>query len=45
MSAALSLHGQFMAGGTLSVLCWWLAEGKPFSPRQMAGYLEQPHSA
>jgi AcrR family transcriptional regulator len=44
-SVPLSLHAQFMAGGTLSVLGWWLEEGKPFSPREMAGYLVQPHSA
>jgi AcrR family transcriptional regulator len=45
ISVPLSLHAQFMAGGTLSVLGWWLQEGKPFSPHQMAGYLVQPHWA
>jgi hypothetical protein len=44
-SIPLRLHAQFMAGGTLSVLAWWLEEGQPFSPRQMAAYLVQPHWA
>ena len=45
MNLPLSLHAQFIAGGTLSVLAWWLEQGRPFSPHQMAGYLVQPHSA
>jgi AcrR family transcriptional regulator len=44
-SVPLSLHAQFMAGGTLSVLSWWLEQGRPFSPYQMAGYLVQAYRA
>ena len=45
MTVPLRLHAQFMAGATMSVLTWWLEEGQPFTPHQMAGYLVQPHSS
>jgi hypothetical protein len=45
MTVPLRLHAQFMAGATMSMLAWWLEEGKPFTPHQMAGYLIQPHTA
>jgi hypothetical protein len=45
MKVRLRLHAQFMASATMSVLAWWLEEGQPFTPHQMAGYLVQPHSA
>jgi AcrR family transcriptional regulator len=45
MTVPLRLHAQFVAGATTSVLDWWLEDGQPFTPRQIAGYLVQPHSA
>lgn len=40
-----AMHAQFVAGATLSLLAWWLENGMPLSPRQMAQYLLAPHGA
>jgi len=45
IAVPLRLHAQFVAGATMSVLDWWLEDGQPFTPHQMAAYLVQPHSA
>lgn len=41
----LEMHAHFMAGATLSLLTWWLENGMPLSPQQMAEYLMSPHGA
>jgi AcrR family transcriptional regulator len=40
-----AMHAQFVAGATLSLLAWWLENGMPLTPRQMAQYILAPHSA
>jgi AcrR family transcriptional regulator len=40
-----AMHAQFVAGATISLLAWWLENGMPLTPRQMAQYLLSPHSA
>ncbi len=40
---AVAMHAQFMAGAALSLLAWWLENGMPLTPRQMAQYLLSPH--
>ena len=39
----LVMHVQFLAGGVLSLLAWWLEKGMPLSPHQMAQYLLSVH--
>lgn len=34
-----TMHVQFVAGGVLSLLAWWLENDIPLSPYQMAQYL------
>lgn len=41
----LSLHAQLMAGAAVSALAWWLEHGRPYTPRQMAGFLVSPDRA
>jgi AcrR family transcriptional regulator len=42
-TVAVAMHAQFMAGAALSLLAWWLENGMPLTPRQMAQYLLSPH--
>ena len=35
-----AMDAQFFAGGLISTLAWWLEKGMPYSPRQMAHYLQ-----
>ena len=39
----LAMHVQSLAGAVLSTLAWWLENGMPLSPRQMAQYLLSLH--
>ena len=39
----LTMQVQFLAGGVLSLLAWWLEQDMPLSPRQMAQYLLSVH--
>jgi AcrR family transcriptional regulator len=34
------MDAQFFAGGLISTLAWWLEQGMPYSPQQMAHYLQ-----
>ncbi len=38
-----TMHAQFVAGATLSLLAWWVENDMPLTPRQMAQYLMAPH--
>jgi AcrR family transcriptional regulator len=40
---AVAMHAHYVAGATVSLLAWWLEQGMPLSPRQMAQYLAAPH--
>jgi hypothetical protein len=44
LTAPLALRVQFLAGGVLSILTWWLEHDRPLSPRQMAQYLAAQHA-
>jgi AcrR family transcriptional regulator len=44
LTVPLAMHAQFVAGATVSLLAWWLENGMPLTPRQMAQYLLSPHS-
>jgi AcrR family transcriptional regulator len=35
----VAMRAQFLAGGVLSLLAWWLSEDMPFTPHQMAQFL------
>jgi AcrR family transcriptional regulator len=37
------MHVQFFAGGVLSLLAWWLENGMPYTPQQMAQHLMSIH--
>ncbi len=39
----LAMHAHFMAGAAVSLLAWWLENGMPLSPLQMAQYMLSPH--
>ena len=41
----LAMHVQFFVGGALSLLAWWLENGMPYTPRQMAQYLLSEHGS
>jgi AcrR family transcriptional regulator len=43
LTRPIAMHAHYVAGATLSLLAWWLANDLPFSPRQMAQYLMSPH--
>ncbi len=43
LAVPVSLHAQFVAGAALSLLAWWLENGMPLSPHQMAQYLLSPY--
>src|SRR5579884_4303335 len=43
LSVPLIVHAHFIAGAAISVLAWWLENGMPFSPHQMAQYLLSSH--
>ena len=38
-----AMHAHVVAGAALGLLAWWLENDLPFSPRQMAQYLLEPH--
>jgi AcrR family transcriptional regulator len=40
-----AIHVQFLAGGVLSLLAWWLEHDMPLSSHQMAQYLLSVHGA
>ena len=40
-----AMHIQFVAGGVLSLLAWWLENGMPLSPQQMAQYVVSVYGA
>jgi AcrR family transcriptional regulator len=44
LTTPLALHVQFLAGGVLSILTWWLEHDRPLSPRQMAQFLLAQHT-
>jgi AcrR family transcriptional regulator len=41
----LAMQVQFVAGGILSLLAWWLEQNMPLSPYQMAQYVLSRHGA
>jgi|SRR5579863_512105 len=41
----LAMHVQFFVGGALSLMAWWLENGMPYTPRQMAQYLLSEHGS
>jgi hypothetical protein len=34
-----ALQAQFLAGAVISLLAWWLEQGRPHSPERMAQYV------
>jgi AcrR family transcriptional regulator len=42
---SVAMRAQFLAGGVLSLLTWWLNEGMPLTPHQMAQFLLMQHGA
>jgi AcrR family transcriptional regulator len=44
LTTPLAMHVQFLAGGVLSILTWWLEHDRPLSPRQMAQFLLAQHT-
>lgn len=43
LQVPIAIHAHFLAGGILSLLAWWLEQGIPLSPREMAQYLLTQH--
>jgi AcrR family transcriptional regulator len=38
-AAPAAMYAQFFAGAIISTLAWWLEQGMPYAPQQMAHYL------
>jgi AcrR family transcriptional regulator len=43
LAVAMTMHAHYMAGAVLGLLDWWLENGMPLTPFQMAQYLMAPH--
>jgi AcrR family transcriptional regulator len=43
LAIPLEMHAQYVSGAAVSLLTWWLENGMPLSPHQMAQYLLSPH--
>lgn len=43
LQAPIAIHAHYLAGGILSLLAWWLEQGMPLTPREMAQYLLTQH--
>jgi AcrR family transcriptional regulator len=41
----LGMHASYVAGAVLNLVGWWLENGMPRTPRQMAQYLMSPHDS
>lgn len=40
---SVAMHAHFVSGAALSLLTWWLENGMPLTPHQMAQYLLAPY--
>jgi AcrR family transcriptional regulator len=43
LAISRAMHAHFVAGAILSLVVWWLENGQPYTPHQMAQYLMSPH--